>query len=195
MRVSSQVRPAWLTAVFLIMTVSHAHAQTAVVPGPLVAYSTQHSIGVEWNVSNDGDHDAIVEVLYRESSAGSWTIASRLIRVDDGVHDMLAGSVLFLTPGTRYQVRLSLFDPDGGSETRELSVRTLPVPALPTGGRVFHVIPGSGGGDGSAVAPFGGVAAAQAVAQPGDTFLLHAGFYEGRSLFGQPGSESAYVVW
>jgi hypothetical protein len=69
------------------------------------------------------------------------------------------------------------------------------VPALPTGGRTLNVVPGSGGGDGSAGNPFKGIAAAQAVAQPGDIFLIHAGNYGGRVAFTKPGTAGKYIVW
>jgi hypothetical protein len=63
------------------------------------------------------------------------------------------------------------------------------------GGRVFHVRPGSGGGNGSAGSPFRGIAAAQAAAQPGDLLLLHAGNYGGRITFDKPGTAGRHIVW
>jgi hypothetical protein len=33
------------------------------------------------------------------------------------------------------------------------------------------------------------------VAQPGDTFLLHAGFYGARLTFYVPGTSAAYIAW
>ncbi len=55
-----------------------------------------------------------------------------------------------------------------------VAVATRPMPAfLPA--RTFHVVPGTAGGSGSAADPFRGVPAAEAVAQPGDVFLAHAG--------------------
>jgi hypothetical protein len=117
------------------------------------------------------------------------------MRVDYNNANMLSGSVLFLNPNTNYEVKLNLTDPDGGAAAQTLSVKTRPVPVPSTSGRTFHVVPGSGGGDGSASKPFQGVAAAQAVAQPGDTFLLHAGSYGGRIRFDKPGTAANYLVW
>ena len=59
----------------------------------------------------------------------------------------------------------------------------------------FHVVPGSGGGDGSIGSPFGGIDAAEAIAQPGDAFLLHGGYYGDRPTFDRPGTADAYIVW
>ena len=180
----------------IAFTPASAQAQTeAVTPGALRAYSTIYSIGVEWDLLNDSDHDARASVDYRVAGTTTWNSGLPLVRVDYNGSNQLAGSLLFLTPGTAYEVRLSLTDPDGGGETRDVTIATRRVPVAPSGGRVFHVVPGAGGGSGTAVAPFAGIAAAQAVAQPGDTFLLHAGDYGGRVRFATPGTASAYIVW
>jgi regulation of enolase protein 1 (concanavalin A-like superfamily) len=170
------------------------NAQTGATPGDLTAYSTIYSIGLEWNIGGDTDHDAKAEVEYQVAAGGDWKPAMPLVRIDHNGRNMLAGSLLFLAPDTEYAVRVSLIDPDGGGDWRETTVRTRPVPAAPSG-RVFHVTPGDWGGDGSPGAPFLGIAAAQAVAQPGDTFLLHGGYYGGRIVFSAPGTAAAYVAW
>jgi hypothetical protein len=173
-----------------------AEAQTeAVTPGALRAYSTIYSIGVEWDVLNDIDHDARVLVDYRLEGAATWSSGLPLMRIDYNGSNQLAGSLLFLSPGTRYELRLSLTDPDGGAETRDVTIATRALPLAPAAGRVFHVVPGSGGGSGTEAAPFAGIAAAQAVAQPGDTFLLHAGDYGGRIRFTTAGTTTAYIAW
>ena len=131
-------------SLFLAAFATHADAQTSTSPGQLTAYSTIHSIGVEWDIAGDSDHDARVEVEYRQVS-GDWRAAMPLVRMDSNGRNMLAGSVMFLTPDTEYVVRLSLLDPDGGGDSREVTVRTRRVPSPPSGARVFHVVPGSGG--------------------------------------------------
>jgi hypothetical protein len=117
-----------------------------------------------------------------------------LIRVDNATSNMLAGSILFLRPSTTYEVELSLADPDGGDELSTTTVSTRPVPRRPTGGKLFHVIPGSGGGSGTEADPFRGIPAAEAVAQPADVFVLHAGLYPFHE-FVVGGSPANYVVW
>jgi cellulose/xylan binding protein with CBM9 domain/Big-like domain-containing protein/parallel beta helix pectate lyase-like protein len=167
----------------------------ATTPGALRSYSTIQSIGIEWDVTGDPNHNATANTQYRVQGAASWKSALPLVRVDFNGTNMLAGSVLFLNPGTTYEVKLDLYDPDGGADSRTVTVATRPVPALPTGGRTFNVVPGSGGGDGSAGNPFRGIAAAQAIAQPGDIFLVHAGSYGGRIAFNKPGTAGNYIVW
>src|SRR2546425_1024736 len=171
-------------------------AQNGVTPGQTRIYSTIYSVGVEWDLSGDVNHNATVNVQYRIQGASAWKSALPLVRVDNTYNgNGFAGSILFLNPDTTYEVVLNLSDPDGGAENRILTVATRPLPMLPTGGRTFHVVPGSGGGDGSVTNPFKGIAAAQAVAQPRDIFLVHAGSYSGRPTFSVPGVARNYIVW
>jgi hypothetical protein len=118
-----------------------------------------------------------------------------LVRVDYNGSNRLAGSVLFLNPNASYEVKLTLDDPDGGSAVQTVAVTTRPIPAMPIFGRTLHVVPGAGGGNGSAANPFKGIPAGEAVAQPGDTFLVHAGSYGGRITFSRPGNSTGYIVW
>jgi hypothetical protein len=164
-------------------------------PGALRSYSTMSSIGVEWDIGGDADHNAQVAVEYRAAGTSNWRSAMPLVRVDYNGANMLAGSILFLSPDATYDIRLTLSDPGGGATVQTLSVSTRPIPAAPIGGRTFHVAPGSGGGDGSAANPFQGIAAAEVVAKPGDTFLVHGGSYGGRITFNAPGTTAAYIVW
>jgi len=133
-------------------------------------------------------------VEYRVAGTAAWRLALPLVRVDYNGYNQLTGSILFLTPGTSYEVKLTLADPDGGSAVQTISVSTRPIPAF-VAARTFHVVPGAGGGSGSAANPFRGVPAAETVAQPGDMFLVHAGSYGGRVTFSKPGTSTGYVVW
>ncbi len=173
-----------------------ANAQSAAaIPGALESYTTSRSIGFEWDISGDSDHDAVVTVQYRMQGTSGWQQALPLFRVDYNGFDMLAGSILFLDPDVTYEVQLDLSDPDGGSDSQTLTVATRAFPALPTGGRTLHVVPGAGGGDGSEANPFQGMAAAQAAAQPGDIFLIHAGSYPGEVEFVGSGTAVSPIVW
>jgi hypothetical protein len=150
-----------------------------VTPGQLTTASTTQSIGIVWTVTGDTDHDAAAAVEFRVAGAPSWSPAMNLVRVDSSAGNQLAGSVMFLQPATSYEVRVALMDPDGGAETRTASVSTIATPARQTPARTLHVIPGTGGGAGSAADPYRGLATAWAQAQAGDELLLHAGNYGG----------------
>jgi hypothetical protein len=180
----------------------------AAIPGELQSYATLHSLGFEWHLTGDSDHDAACKVQYREKGARGWKEALPLFRVDfygwyaetkaDRPYNMLAGSIMFLKPDTAYEVKLDLSDPDGGAASRTLEVRTRPEPrpegTRARGRRTLHVVPGAGGGEGSARNPFQGLAAAQAAARPGDVVLLHKGSY-GSFTFNKAGEPGKYLVW
>ena len=171
-------------------------AQTnGVTPGVIRSYSTISSIGVEWDVVGDADHDATATVDYRVAGTTAWHQALPLVRVDYNGANMLAGSVLFLSPNTTYEIRLTLADADGGSDMQTVTVATRATPAMPVSGRTFHVAPGSGSGDGTSQNPFKGIPAAEAVAQPGDVFMVHGGSYGGRVTFTKAGAPGNYLVW
>ena len=59
-----------------------------------------HSIGIEWDRTNDTDHDAAAAVEYRVFGTTAWRRALPLVRVDFNGSNMLAGSLLFLAPDT-----------------------------------------------------------------------------------------------
>jgi hypothetical protein len=86
------------------------------VPGTIQAYSTITSIGVEWDIVGDADHDATAIVEYRVAGTAAWRSALPLVRVDYNGYNQLSGSILFLSPDTSYEVKLTLADPDGGGE-------------------------------------------------------------------------------
>jgi len=167
----------------------------AVGSGAFEIYATIESIGIEWDVTGDDDHDAVCTVQYKKVGNPSYGVAKPLYRVDFETYNMMAGSILFLEPNTAYEIQLNLSDPDGGSFTKTETITTRAVPTLPTVGSTYHVVPGSGGGTGSSVDPFKGIAAAEAVAQPGDIFLLHGGDYGEVVLFNKAGAPNAHIVW
>jgi len=181
-----------------------AEPANSIVPRDVRLYSTIHSIGIEWDVAGDANHNASCKVQYSLQGSGEWRPALDLFRIDyhgwygdqkaDRAYNMLAGSLMFLEPDTTYEIKLALSDPDGGADGRIVSVKTRRVPTLSKNGRTFHVVPGSGGGDGSAANPFRGLKSAQSVARPGDVFLLHKGNYEDFT-FDKPGSPDKYIAW
>ncbi|NLX98125.1 MAG: hypothetical protein GXY83_18345 [Rhodopirellula sp.] len=181
-----------------------ATADEGSTPGEIRKDSTPNSISIEWNLTGDTDHDATCSVQYRQQGSDKWLEALPLFRVDyqwwyhteraDKPLNLFAGSLMFLEPGKTYEVRLDLADPDGGTATKTASVATRPIPKLPQGGRTLHVVPGAGGGSGTADDPFQGMKTAQEAAKPGDIMLLHQGDY-GSFAFEKPGEPEKYLVW
>ena len=137
----------------------------------------------------------------------AWRKALPLVRIggenvyrqrehlDYTVPDGFAGSILNLQPGTEYECRFQLTDPDGASGQTEHTVRvkTRSEPQPFKEGRKLHVYPpdhkgprqepsfaslleayyGAGLGDWSVVW--------ERRAQPGDTILMHAGSVQARA--------------
>jgi len=176
--------------------------------GALRYAPTIHSIGFEWDIDGDTNHNGAYEVSYRTAGEDAFREATGF-RIDyRGWYDawrrqafrhfnMFAGSIMFLKPGTQYEVRLSARDPDNqGNEpvVKSFAVATLPLPKLGDPARTLHVVPGNGGGDGSEGDPFRGLGAAQAASKPGDLFLLRQGEYEGCPLT-RSGAPGRYVAW
>jgi len=205
--ISNSLIGSWvLMAGLVVASTAAAPDRNPVAPGELRSYSTQNSIGIEWDVAGDANHNATCRVRYRAKGAKEWREALGLLRIDhpeprtygdnvaDRAYNMVAGSILFLEPGTTYEVALTLVDPDGGKADKELSIATRPVPRLTQGGRSLHAVPGSGGGSGTAADPFRGLLAAETAAAPGDRILLHAGQY-GRFRFVKSGTPEKYLAW
>jgi hypothetical protein len=169
-------------------------------PGALTAYTTLVSAGFEWRIDGDDNANCAVAVEYRRLG-GAWKPAQPLLRVEHGIWthgedpgNLLAGSIFFLQPGTRYEARLTLSDPDGGADQRIVAFTTRTLahgPAL----RVLYVVPGSGGGSGSQDDPLRGLAAADSVARPGDVILVQPGFYHGRFTVTHDGTATQPIVY
>jgi hypothetical protein len=175
------------------------------------------ALGVEWHIDGDANHNATAALAYRRSGETAWKDGLPLLRIqrepieppargggpgDDGgggspfrfvPPNMFAGSVFDLEPGTEYELRLRLSDPDGASGQVERIVRskTRTEPHGDDSGRTFHVYPPDYRGPKESPA-FTGLLAAYYTGsahadwfnafpprvQPGDTVLVHAGVYK-----------------
>ena len=174
----------------------------------LVEHPTLLNLGFEWEIRGDANRNATVTVEFRAVGESGWRQALPLVRIggenvyrrrenlDYTVPDGFAGSILNLRPGTEYECRFQLADPDGasGQTAQTVRVRTRGEPQPSKEGRKLHVYPpdyqgqrqepsftsllqayyGAGLGDWSVVW--------ERRAQPGDTILMHAGLYKPERL-------------
>lgn len=169
----------------------------AIVVGALeVDPPTFHCLGLSLAVEGDDNYNAIATVTYREPG-GAWREALPLFRVrpdtlpDAGTDDRIgftvrpqfAGSIVDLVPGTTYEVRVEVQDPDGGGATRAVttSTRALP-PAAPAAPRPVPVA--------SAEALRGALASAR----PGDVITLAPGQYAGPVTIERSGTRANPIV-
>ena len=178
-----------------------------VTPGELVVeHPTLNNLGFEWFMDGDANRNARVEVSYRKQGETSWRQAMPLARLHGEqtfqrnvfnviTPNMFAGSILDLEPGTLYETRFALTDPDGVSgpaanATKIISVKTRPEPVPATDGKTYHVYPAKWKGPKTEPA-FEGIMCAynyycgagdtapggRPRVKPGDTVLVHAGTY------------------
>lgn len=176
--------------------------------GPVVEGSTLHSIGLYWVIGGEENQNADVRVMWREAGT-EWKNGAPLFRVEKDAHrpkngegsvavppdaTLYAGSLLLLTPGTEYEIKLSLNRPGASPRDAVRKARTMAEPVAPKDARIYHVTPGEGGGTGTEADPFRGMAAAQSSAKPGTIFLLRAGKYSPfqATKNGEPGRP---IVW
>lgn len=161
------------------------------------------ALGFEWMIGGDDNRNAAVAVFYRPKGDPSWKQGLPLLRLQNEptvsgpmaytAPNMFAGSIFDLEPGTEYECRFVLTDPDGADGKTEylVTVGTRPEPKPFAGGKVYHVYPGGYKGPRQAPA-FTGLGAAYfmgsshtdnhntfpARVKPGDTILVHAGLYK-----------------
>jgi hypothetical protein len=179
------------------------HSADAVIGGALRVDATFQHLGVHWAISGDDDRDSGFLLEVRAQGATAWLPAAPGMRADPemivdgaplGTH-YWAASALFLEPATTYELRATLSDPDGGGEVRTVLGATREELQPAARGRVLYVVPGSGGGDGSAGNPFQGLQTAADAAMPGDTFHVAGGQYEAFQLSasGGPGQPISFL--
>ena len=193
----------------LLLLAGSAHAEASTRAGQFtVEHPTLHNLGFEWVITGDANRNASVSVEFRRVGESEWRRALPLLRIggervfrkrehlDYTVPDGFAGSILNLEPGTEYECRFELTDPDGatGQTTQTVRVKTRTEPRPYAGGRTLHVYPpyhegdrqephftslleayyGAGLGDWNVVW--------ERRVQPGDTILVHAGLYRNDRL-------------
>ncbi len=172
------------TAAVLAAGVASA-ASDQIQPGSLSTRSTFEHIGVVWEVSGDTDLDSTMIIEFRESGETSWKDGAPAVRAYPSIivngdplgFDSWGASAMFLLPGTNYEIRATLTDPDGGSETRTVTASTRRRPTPDSSGATRYVVPGDGGGSGTSGDPFRGLQAAADAAASGDTFMVSSGTY------------------
>ncbi len=167
-----------------------ALAGDSVVAGAVVEEApTVVCLGMRWLISGDDNGNAQVRVWYRQEGDTDWKEGLPLFRVDpEGiayerkVPHMFAGSLFDLEPGTAYEVKLMLSDPDGGGATSLLRMSTRPVPHAPPDAQVR---------------PVEAARLQQAVneASPGQVLLVSPGTFQGTlDLGGRKGTAERPIV-
>ncbi len=156
-------------------------------------------LGFQWYGEGDDNLNATAMVEYRKAGESEWKPAMDMIRVrykstpPDDVAPLLAGSIFDLEPGTEYECRLTLKDPDGveGESQKIVKTSTRAVPTTPGDGEVRHLYPVDHKGEmeepgyknllgaarGLKRGSFG-LNNSPTTLKPGDTIVVHGGVYQ-----------------
>lgn len=175
-------------------------ARDDVVPGEfIIDPPTLQNLGFRWYIEGDTNANAQVAVVYRVKGDAQWKEAQPLLRVQQEIvkrfsyreiynhfrtGNLFAGSVLFLKPGTEYEVRFTMTDPDGGApaEPKVVSVTTRQEPKAYESGRTLHIYPEDYQGKKKAADAdiYKDIPSAYEAATPGDIILLHEGIHKAK---------------
>ena len=200
------IMPSFIFIMFMLfIAIIRANAGNIAVPGDLVSDApTIHSLGFRWLLQGDDNGNTRVETAYRKKGDEVWHEALPMLRVHGEKVDrqvkpytcaeVLAGSVMNLTPDTAYEMRLSLNDPDGASAVKIVAARTRPVPAMLSGDRQLYIYPVDYVGEKLSPAYKDLTTAAQ-TARPGDVVILHAGTYKGAVKFSVSGETNRPITF
>jgi hypothetical protein len=142
-------------AAFLLIPFS-LMAQNSLTPGAVsTPYPTVSNLAVEWLIIGDDNYNAVCAVTFRKQGDAAWRQGMPLRRVAAGQSqgttpiykwdNKFSGSVFDLAPGTPYEIRLSLSDPDGGAKDTTVIATTRPVPRITASCTIHDVPDGSNG--------------------------------------------------
>ncbi|MFC2125089.1 right-handed parallel beta-helix repeat-containing protein [Bacteroidota bacterium] len=134
----------------IVLITFQALSQNHTIPGKLYSpYPTLVNLALEWLIDGDDNLNGSVEIEFRIKGSSEWKQGMPLRRVPAGENigfqwaNKHSGSIFDLLPDTEYEIKLSLNDPDGGSEKRLLVARTRPIPAIDENATIIDLKPGS----------------------------------------------------
>ncbi|MBN2191214.1 MAG: right-handed parallel beta-helix repeat-containing protein [Polyangiaceae bacterium] len=133
-----------------LATAANAQAQAAAVAGEVsTPYPTFENLSIEWELAGDVNANSVVSVRYRAEGDEEYREGHPLFLVPAGANagfswtEKHSGSLFGLTPGTTYEIELSLDDPDGGSVVETIIAVTRPIPTEAPDARFIDVTPGT----------------------------------------------------
>lgn len=181
---------------FLLGWGGHALAAEAVQPGSIELYPTYTALGLEVSYSNDDNHNATAEFVWRRKGEQTWRNGVGM--TFDRGRRLAWASVWPLGQGETIEVKVSFSDPDAADLTPlEASATTRTMILEPTGGHQFFVSPsGDDHNPGTKSRPFKTLAHASTRVRPGDIVYATSGVYHEGNLFkGLKGTAEKPIVF
>ena len=191
------------------VTVTVTPAATAITGLSLA--STYESISVYLSFQGDDNENSIAILEYREAG-GPWT-QGMVMTVDrravithssrvytNTFRDQWRASVLGLRPGTQYDVRVTVIDPEGvgGANPAVASISTrVETDQIPSIGRSLYVSTSGSdsSGDGSSSKPWRSIQRAADAVLPGDTVHVSGGTYYENVAITRSGASDNYITF
>ncbi len=171
-------------------------AQNAAAWVDLSLYGNLETAGVTATISGDANRNADIALQWRRVGEADFHAAQPLLRVDA---TRLVGSLFDLTPGSAYEVRATLADPDGvaGSTQRSVGGATrADVLVAPTLRSLFVAPTGNDGNDGLGPATaLRTIQRAADLAQAGDLVRVAPGRYHEAVSVPRSGSADQPIVF
>ncbi len=181
--------------IVILLSIFETSAQDYITPVQLEVTPTIRCIGLHWTVTGDLNENATGSVEFREKGTSQWHEAIDMYRwiprvvtsnsiggvtaiesFNDEAYNVynmnyLASSIFHLSPGTTYEIHVTIKDPDGGGKSYVVTSTTRVIPTVsPIDGNRIDIT------DNSALRD------AVSCASPGDILVLHAGTYNGFSI-------------
>jgi hypothetical protein len=162
----------------------------------LSGYGNFHAAGVVATVSGDADRDATAELEWRVAGEPAFRPGHPLARI---AATTFAGSLFWLAPGTSYEARVTVLDPDGVNGTSQRTATfatrsdTLPEPTLRT---LYVATTGDDGNAGTDPAlPLRTVQRAAELARAGDLVSIAPGTYRESVTVAASGTAAQPIVF
>ncbi|MBL7183808.1 MAG: hypothetical protein ISS50_05095, partial [Anaerolineae bacterium] len=168
---------------------------TSTAAASIELYGTFHAMGIIVTIAaaDDPDGDATATVEYRTGSQ-AYQAGFPLSRMDD---TRFVGSLFWLEPGTSYDVRVTLSDPDGDpldGVTVTASGATRPEIVVPSPAHSYYVAPNGSGTACTLAAPCS-LTEGLSQAQAGEEVVLRDGVYsQGEISLPRSGTAGAPIV-
>jgi hypothetical protein len=186
----------WATGALALLGLiapARAFAQSQIVS--VTPFANFQTAGVLVTISGDTQGNAYCNLAYKRAADAAFKTAMSFPKID-ATH--LAGSVFGLSPGTAYNLRVTLVDPDGvaGTATQTVNVTTrADTFAEPTAQTLYVATSGSDSNPGTLAQPLRTIQRAETLANAGTLVLIQPGVYREEVTVNVSGNASQPIVF